>query len=175
MHCPRCQQRRFPGTSSVHARVPQIKKVQSAAKIRHGLSFTYTLKPGTAKLMKPTVERARTLRQTCFAAVTQANKKAVQLTHPADDTVTTDKEQAGLSQVLLCISNTFSAAVCMPCLMLLLGLQLADRSSSRLQIRICCWSCTCNHCIPIKFWALTVHTCMIGIELSAHRHLDCQG
>lgn len=116
MHCPRCQQRHILGTCCGHIRVPATKRTHSAARMRHGLSFTYSLKPGAPELVlkEPTLEHApRALQQTCFAAATQAHEKATQLSHPADHIATIDKQQAGLAQVLICSSKTFSAMVCM--------------------------------------------------------------
>ena len=111
----RFQQRHIRGTCSGRARVCATSKIQPAAKLRHRLSFRYSLGPTAARLVKQTtVERAPRLQQTCLAAATQAHKTAVQLSHPADYVGTPDTEQAGLSQVLICNSKTFSAVVCMP-------------------------------------------------------------
>lgn len=111
---PRCQQRRILVTCYGHVRILTANSVHSAAQARRGLSFKYRLGVGAARLAKvPTVEHEpRNLQQTCFAAAKQAHKEILQSSYPADNVATIDKEQDGLSQLLMCSSKTFSAVVC---------------------------------------------------------------
>lgn len=109
---PHCQPRHILGTCYGHVRVLTAKSVHSAAQARRGLSFTYRSGVGAARLANIPRE-PRNLQQTCFAAAKQAHKEALPSSYPADNVATTDREQDGLSQVLMCYSKTFSAAVWM--------------------------------------------------------------